>query len=124
MADLFNFNDGGATHPGARAVVHPGADSGVHVVQYRVVAETQEHIILDDGYTYDKRSGAVRGPAGRPTLQNRVAVTEGSAMFASWSRIAGVPHRWRRRPTPSGGPAPARAAQRALRVVLRFLRRR
>ena len=90
MADLFDFNHGGATHPGSRAAVHPGADSGEHVVLYTVVTETDRHIVLDDGFTYDKRTGVVQGPAGRPTLQNRVTATEGSAMFASWSEIAGA----------------------------------
>jgi hypothetical protein len=91
VAELFDFNHGGATHPGARAIVHPAADSDEHVVRYRVVAETSKHITLDDGYTYDKHTGAVRGPSGRPTLQNRRVATEGSAMYASWSRTAQAP---------------------------------
>ncbi|MEX5303281.1 hypothetical protein [Kocuria sabuli] len=122
MADLFDFNHGGATHPGARAIVHPGADSGEHVVRYSVVAEGDEHITLDDGYTYDKRTGAVRGPAGRPTIQNRRAVTEGSAMFASWSRIAVAPRR--RRPHSTPGRDRVSPSGRALTAVLRFLGRR
>jgi hypothetical protein len=64
VADIFDCNHGGATHPGARAIVHPAAKSDEHVVRYRVVAESDEHITLDDGYTYDKRTGVVRGPAG------------------------------------------------------------
>jgi hypothetical protein len=83
VAGIFDFNHGGATHPGARAIVHPAAESDEHVVRYRVVAETKEHITLDDGYTFDKRTGVIRGPAERPALQNRLVATEGSAMFAA-----------------------------------------
>jgi hypothetical protein len=122
MADLFDFNYGVTTHPGARAIVHPGADSDEHMVRYRVVAETDEHITLDDGYAYDKRTGEVRRPAGRPTLQNRLAVTEGSAMFDSWSRTAEVPHRQRPRSRPNHGRA--HHSGRALTAALRFLRHR
>ena len=121
MADLFDFNHGGATHPGARAAVHPGAGSGEHAVLYTVVTETERHIVLDDGFTYDKRTGVVQGPAGRPTLQNRVTATEGSAMFASWSEIARQPRR------PDGrteGSAPRRAPARRLGPLLRRLGRR
>lgn len=124
MADLFDFNLGGATRPGARAIVHPGADSDEHTVRYRVVAETKDHITLDDGYTYHKRTGVLQGPGGRPTLQNRVVVTEGSVMFASWSRAARTPHRPHRRSTPSGRMGLLRASRRAARVLLRFLGRR
>ncbi|MGQ1795863.1 hypothetical protein ACT4S5_01805 [Kocuria oceani] len=88
MADLFDFNHGGVTHPGARAIVHPAARCDRHAVRYTVIAETDEHIVLDDGYIYDKRTGAVRGPGGRQALQNRRVATAGSAMFASWSRSA------------------------------------
>lgn len=122
MADLFDFNHGGATHPGARAIVHPGADADEHVVRYRVVAETEKHITLDDGFTYDKRSGAVRGPAGRPALHNRLAVTEGSAMFACWARTAEVPHR--RSPRSMPGHGRAHASARRLATVLRLPVRR
>ena len=124
MADLFDFNHGGATHPGARAAVHPGADSGEHVVLYTVVAETDAHIVLDDGFTYDKRTGVVQGPAGRPTLQNRVTATEGSAMFASWAGIAQLPRRPLPHGTPDGGPASRGAPQRRVRTLLRRLGRR
>lgn len=124
MADLFDLNHAGATHRGARAIVHPGADSDEHVVRYSVVAESDEHITLDDGYTYDKRTGAVRGPAGRPALQNRLAVTEGSAMFASWSRIAVVPRLPRPHSTPSQRRGRVHPFERALTAVLRFLGRR
>ena len=91
------------------------------MVLYTVVAETPVHLTLDDGYTYDKRSGVVLGPAGRPTLQNRLAVTEGSAMFDSWSSIARAPgvHS-----TPHHGGIRAHPAQRALEVVRGFLGRR
>ena len=120
MADLFDFNHGGATHPGARAAVHPGAGSGEHAVLYTVVTETERHIVLDDGFTYDKRTGVVQGPAGRPTLQNRMTATEGSAMFASWSRTAQRPRR------PDGGPGgrPRSAPARRLGSLLRRLGRR
>ena len=121
MADLFDFNHGGTTHPGARAAVHPGADSGEHVVLYTVVSETDEHIVLDDGFTYDKRTGVVQGPAGRPTIQNRMTATEGSAMFASWSEIARQPRRPDGR---TGGDAPQRLPERGLRSLLRRLGRR
>ncbi|MFI7495779.1 hypothetical protein ACH9D2_13830 [Kocuria sp. M4R2S49] len=124
MADLFDFNHGGATHPGARAAVHPGADFGEHVVLYTVVAETDEHIVLDDGFTYDKRTGVVLGPSGRPTLQNRMTATEGSAMFASWSGIARLPHRPVPDGAPGGGSAPPGAPQRRIRTLLRRLGRR
>ncbi|KLU08490.1 hypothetical protein [Kocuria sp. SM24M-10] len=124
MADLFDFNHGGATRPGARAIVHPGADSGEHMVRYHVVTETKDCITLDDGYTYDKRTGVVQGPGGRPTLQNRVVVTEGSVMFASWSHTARTPHRSHRRSTPGGAMGPLRASRRATRALLRFLGRR
>ncbi len=121
MADLFDFNHGGATHPGARAAVHPGADPGEHVVLYTVVAETEDHIVLDDGFTYDKRTGVVQGPAGRRTLQNRVAATEGSTMFAAWARLARPP----RRPAPDGvpgvRPAPRGAPGRGVRALLHRL---
>ena len=124
MAGLLDFNHGGATHPGARAIVHPAAKSGEHVVRYLVVTETEKHIVLDDGYTYDKRSGVVQGPAGRLALQNRLMVTEGSAMFASWSPLARVPRGQHRYRTPGCGPAPLRSSQRGLRAVLRLLGRR
>lgn len=124
MADLFDFNHGGATRPGARAIVHPGADFGEHMVRYRVVAETENCITLDDGYTYNKRTGVAQGPGGRSTLQNRVVVTEGSVMFASWSRTAQTPHRSHRRSSPSRGTGPLRASRRVARVLLRFLGRR
>lgn len=124
MADLLDFNHGGATHPGARAAVHPGADSGEHVVLYTVVAETDEHIVLDDGFTYDKRTGVVQGPAGRPTLQNRMTATEGSAMFASWSPIAQQPRRPFPAGAPGGGSGPQGAPERRLRTMLRRLGRR
>lgn len=120
MADLFDLNDGGTTRPGTRAVVHPGAASGAHVVLYRVVAETGEHVTLDDGYTYDKRTGAVCGPAGRSTLQNRMAVTEGSAMFAAWSRIARAPHPQGAHSLLVRGASPLRS----LAALLRLLGRR
>lgn len=120
MADLFDLNHGGATHPGARAAVHPGADPGEHVVLYTVVAETAEHIVLDDGFTYDKRTGVVRGPAGRTTLQDRMAATEGSAMFASWSRTARRPPRR----FSSRGSALRGAPRPRIRTVLRLLGRR
>lgn len=121
MADLFDFNHGGATHPGARAIVHPAADSDRHAVRYRVVTETDEHIVLDDGYTYDKRTGVMCGPAGRPTLQNRMVATEGSAMFASWSRTAGTPDRQHPHAIPAHGRA--HFLQRAITAVRRFLQR-
>lgn len=124
MSDLFDLNHGGATHPGARAIVHPGAVSDEHVVRYSVAAESDEHITLDDGCTYDKRTGAVRGPAGRPALQNRLAVTEGSAMFASWSRIAVVPNRWLPHFVSSQDPDRTHPSERARTALLRFLRRR
>ena len=101
MADLFDSNRGGATHPGARAIIHSAADSEEHVVRYRVVAEAEEHSTLNDGYTYDKRTGAVRGPAGRPALQHQLTATEGSAMLASRSRTAGASRRQRPHATPS-----------------------
>ena len=123
MASVFDFNHGGATHPGARAIVHPGADSDEHVVLYCVVTETEEHITLDDGYTYDKYTGVVQGPGGRPTLQNRLAVTEGSAMFASWSRIARMPHRQATHSTPSCRLVPSTGRQRGLKALLRLLER-
>lgn len=123
MADILDFNHGGATHPGARAVVHPAADSDEHVVLYTVITETDEHIILDDGYTYDKRTGVVQGPAGRPTLQNRVAVTEGSAMFASWSRIARIIPQQYPHGTPSKGVVPAPIPQRRFKALLRIFGR-
>jgi hypothetical protein len=123
MADLFDFNHGGATHPGAHAVVHPGADSAEHVVRYTVVAETQQHITLDDGYTYDKFTGVVRGPAGRPTLQDRLAVTEGSAMFDSWSAIAGDPPRRHPPGAPGRGTSPRGSVRRRLGALLRRLGR-
>lgn len=118
MADVFDFNYGGATHPGARAIVHPAAQSDEHVVRYVVVAVTEQHFTLDDGYTYDKRTGVVRGPAGRPALHNRVAATEGSAMYAAWSRTAHTPDRQR-------PPAvPARSRKRVLFTLQRLLKRR
>ncbi|MEX5304354.1 hypothetical protein RF644_01225 [Kocuria sp. CPCC 205258] len=120
MADLFDFNHGGATHPGVRAAVHPGAGSGEHAVLYTVVAETERHIVLDDGFTYDKRTGVVQGPAGRPTLQDRMTATEGSAMFASWSRTAQRP----RRPDGRPGGRPRSAPARRLGSLLRRLGRR
>ncbi|MFI7582817.1 hypothetical protein ACH9DO_03375 [Kocuria sp. M1N1S27] len=120
MADLFDLNHGGATHPGARAAVHPGADPGEHVVLYSVVAETAEHIVLDDGFTYDKRTGVVQGPAGRTTLQDRMAATEGSAMFDSWSRTARLPPRR----APRRAAALRRAPRPRIRAALRLLGRR
>ena len=104
MADLFDFNHGGATHPGARAIVHPAADSDRHAVRYR-----------------DKRTGVMCGPAGRPTLQNRMVATEGSAMFASWSRTAGTPDRQHPHAIPAHGRA--HFLQRAITAVRRFLQR-
>lgn len=86
-----SINLGGATHPGARAVVHPGLRSDEHTVLYRVVSETAETFTLDDGYTYDKRTSMVRGPAGRTALHSRMAVTEGSAMFGAWRSMARCP---------------------------------
>lgn len=121
MADLFDFNHGGATHPGARAIVHPAADYDRHAVRYRVVTETDEHIVLDDGYTYDKRTGVVCGPAGRPTLQNRVVATEGSAMFDSWSRTAGTPDHQHPHAIPVHDRVPF--LQRAFTAARRFLQR-
>lgn len=123
MADLFDFNHGGATHPGAHAVVHPGADCAEHVVLYTVVTETQQHITLDDGYTYDKFTGVVRGPAGRPTLQDRLAATEGSAMFDSWSAIAQEPPRRHPAGEPARGQLPRGSSRRRLRALLRLLGR-
>jgi hypothetical protein len=118
MADLFDFNHGGATHPGARAIIHPGAASDVHVMWYSMVAQNDKHITLDDGYTYDKRTGVVRGPAGRPALHNRMAATKGSAMYAAWSRTAHTPDRQR-------PPAvPARTRKRVLSTLQRLLKRR
>lgn len=117
MADIFDFNHGGATHPGARAIVHSAAESDEHVVRYVVLAATEEHITLDDGYTYDKRTGMVRGPAGRPALQNRLAATEGSAMFAAWSRTAQAPKQHRPQATP------AHSLKRVLFTVQHLLKR-
>ncbi len=88
MPDRPFINDGGATHPGARALVHPGVRSGELTVRYTVVSETTETFTLDDGYTYDKQTSAVRGPAGRTALNTRMAVTEGSAMFGAWLSLA------------------------------------
>ena len=90
-------------------------------MRYRVVTETDEHIVLDDGYTYDKRTGVMCGPAGRPTLQNRMVATEGSAMFASWSRTAGTPDRQHPHAIPAHGRA--HFLQRAITAVRRFLQR-
>ncbi|GEO93363.1 hypothetical protein [Kocuria flava] len=124
MADLFDFNHGGATHPGARAIIHPGAASDVHVMWYSMVAQNDKHITLDDGYTYDKRTGAVRGPAERPGPQNRLAVTEGSAMFDAWSDIAVVPRRRRPYSMPTQSRGWAHPYERAVTALLRLLRRR
>lgn len=92
MSDTLDFNDGGDTRPGTRAVVHPGSGSCRHVVLFHVVSETADHFILDDGFTYEKRSGAQTGPAGMPTLQGRFALTEGSATFDRWLKHASVPN--------------------------------
>lgn len=112
MPDRPFLNDGGATHPGARAVVHPGVRSGELTVLYRVVSETAETFTLDDGYTYDKRTSTVRGPDGRTALNSRMAVTEGSAMFGAWLTMTHHP-RWqgllsqlRRRRREGSGPHP------------------
>ncbi|MGX5360221.1 hypothetical protein [Kocuria sp. KH4] len=121
MADLFDFNHGGATHPGARAVVHPVADRRRHTVRYRVLTETDEHIILDDGYPYDERTGTVCGPAGRSTRHNRRVATEGSAMFASRSpAVRGLD-----RQHVQAGPAYGRAQilERAATALRRLLQR-
>ncbi|MFC4905105.1 hypothetical protein [Kocuria oceani] len=121
MADLFDFNHGGATHPGARAVVHPVADRRRHTVRYRVITETDEHIILDDCYPYDKRTGTMCGPAGRPTRHNRRVATEGSAMFASRSTAARGPDRQHAKAGPAYGRAqiPERAATDLRRLLQR-----
>jgi hypothetical protein len=121
VSDLFDFNHGGATHPGARAIVHPAADCDKHTVWYRVTGEGEEHITLDDGYAYDKRTGAVCGPAGRPILQNRRVATEGSAMFACWSRTAEDPGHQRPQVMPVRGRA--NFLKRLNTAFLRFLRR-
>ena len=93
MPDRNHLNHDGATHPGARALVHPGVRSGEITVLYTVVNETSETFTLDDGYTYDKRTSAVLGPDGRTALHRRMAVTEGSAMFGAWMSVA-RPTRW------------------------------
>lgn len=121
MADLFDFNHGDTTHPGARAVVHPVADRRRHTVRYRVLTEPDEHIIRDDGYPYDKRTGTACGPAGRPTRHNRRVATEGSAMFASWSPAVRGPGRQHAQ----AGPAYSRAQilERAATALRRLLQR-
>ena len=93
MPDRNHLNHHGATHPGARALVHPGVRTGEITVPYTVVSETAETFTLDDGYTYDKRTSAVLGPDGRTALHRRMAVTEGSAMFGAWMSVA-RPSRW------------------------------
>lgn len=93
MPDRNHLNHAGATHPGARALVHPGVRSEEITVLYTVVSETDESFTLDDGYTYDKHTSAVRGPDGRTALNGRMAVTEGSAMFGAWMSVA-RPSRW------------------------------
>jgi hypothetical protein len=103
MSDRPFLNDGGATYPGARALVHPGVRTGELTVRYTVVRETTETFTLDDGYTYDKQTSTVRGPAGRTALNTRMAVTEGSLMFGAWLSLARSSHwphplRWRRKP--------------------------
>ena len=91
MTDPLSVNYGGATHPGARAIVHPGMLAAEHAVARQVVQQTATTFTLDDGYTYDKVSCRVVGPGGQPSLLNRMAVTEGSAMYSSWSHLTRPP---------------------------------
>lgn len=95
MPHRTSLNRDGATHPGARAVVHPGMRTGELTVLYTVVSETAETFTLDDGYTYDKLTSMARGPNGRTALHDRMAVTEGSVMFGAWRSLARPSRRFR-----------------------------
>ena len=62
MTDVIALNIDGATHVGTLAVVHPGFETPSEgLVMHRVVEEYGEYMVLSDGYTYCKRSGAPKG---------------------------------------------------------------
>ena len=92
MTDVIALNIDGATHVGALAVIHPGVETpDGQLTMHRVVEEYGEYMVLSDGHTYCKRSGAPKGYYGIPSLKHRVALTEGNAMFVGWAAKAHDP---------------------------------
>lgn len=116
MTDVIALNVDGATHPGALAVVHPGVlTPGGQLTIHRVVEESGEYMRLTDGHVYCKRSGGPKGYYGHPTLTHRVALTQGSPMFAAWAVQAHDPESRFVLPHRTGSTAVDRGAVPALR---------
>lgn len=123
MPDMFHLNEGGSTSPGTRAVVYPGAGADEHepVVLRRVTEEAGEYFILDDGIAYWKLIGTPREDRGRFTVRSRLALTEGSEMFAHWVKHAVDPNRSDAQGRPHTGSTAVRSPKRRLAAMRRLL---
>jgi hypothetical protein len=119
MTDVIALNIDGATHVGARAVVHPGLQAlEGQLMMHRIVAICGDYMTLSDGHVYCARTGGPKGYYGNPSLTHRVALTEGSPMFDAWAAQALDPESKFDLPHRTGSTAVAARRPRMLRRVI------
>lgn len=119
MTDVIALNIDGATHVGARAVVHPGVTvPDGQLTMHRLVEVNGEYMTLSDGNVYCSRTGGPKGYYGNPSLTHRVALTEGSPMFAEWAAQAHDPESRFNLPERTGSTAVASRRGRKMRRLI------